>query len=126
MGMKNKLDRISVEADLFSSLSAAQKMADRLLVTIALQISDRRKALGLTQAKLAKKMAVSQPMVCQWESGDYNFSIETLAQIFDALEMKIDFTFSFKDQFRTNQSWDCEAVEKSGQGDFPVDFGVAA
>ena len=37
-------------------------------------------------------MGISQPMISQWESGDYNFTISALAQISEilGLDLKVD------------------------------------
>lgn len=94
MSLRKKLDYIAEPADLFPNLTTSEKEANRLLVEIAQQIQKRRKELNKTQQQLAEAVSVSQPMVCQWESGDYNFTIETLATVFDSLNMKIDLSFT--------------------------------
>lgn len=93
MSLRNKLNSIANRKELFSELTNAQKETNRLLVLIANAICARRKELKQTQAQLAQMLSVSQPMVCQWENGEYNFTIETLATVFDKLSLKIDLSF---------------------------------
>lgn len=93
MSLRSKLSQISKPADLFPELSNAQKETNRLLVLIANAIHARRRELNQTQSQLANLLAVSQPMVCQWEKGEYNFTIETLATVFDKLKLKVDISF---------------------------------
>lgn len=38
-------------------------------------------------------LSVSQPMICQWENGEYNFSIETLVTVLDKLHLEMDLSF---------------------------------
>lgn len=43
----------------------------------------------MTQNEFAKYLGVSQGMVSKWEGGDYNFSIKTLAEIAERLNMEL-------------------------------------
>lgn len=94
MSIRSKLKRAAKPAELFPELSNAQKETNRLLVLIANAIYARRKELNQTQSQLAKLMEVTQPMVCQWENGDCNLTIETIAAIFDKLRLKVDISFT--------------------------------
>lgn len=93
MSLRNKLDKIAQQTELFPELTNSQKEANRLLVLIANAICARRKEMKQTQTQLAQLLSVSQPMVCQWENGEYNFTIETLTNIFDKLKMEINISF---------------------------------
>lgn len=97
MSFRERLDKVATPQNLFPELTNAQREANRILVTIANQISQRRRELQKTQSQLARLLSVSQPMVCQWESGECNFTITTLAEIFDKLNLKVDITFSSMD-----------------------------
>ncbi len=94
MSFRERISKAAQPVDVFPELSRAQKETNRLLVAIANQIYLRRKEQKKTQAELAKQLSVTQSMICQWESGDYNFSISSLAEIFDSLGLKINLTFS--------------------------------
>lgn len=94
MSLRNKLNKVAKQKELFPELTNAQKETNRLLVLIANAICARRKELKQTQSQLAQLLSVSQPMVCQWENGEYNFTIETLATVFDKLSLKVDISFA--------------------------------
>ena len=94
MSLRDKLNKVATRAELFPELTNAEKEKNRLLVSIANAICFRRKELKSTQAQLAQMLSVSQPMVCKWENGEYNFTIETLATVFDKLKLKIDISFT--------------------------------
>lgn len=96
MTLREKLKNIAQPYDLFSDLTDAEKEIDHILVCIAHEIYQRRTDLNWTQKKLAEAMQVSQSMVCQWESGDYNFTVEKLVQIFDTLGLKLNISSSEK------------------------------
>lgn len=55
------------------------------------QIVQQREKLGLTQAKLAEKIGVSQPFIARLENDEAsNLSLETLVKIAHALNSDID------------------------------------
>ena len=60
---------------------------------IAYQILQLRKREGLSQAELAKKVGTKQTNIARLESGQQNFTIETLQKLAKALRrnLKIDF-----------------------------------
>jgi len=68
---------------------------DVVEIALSLKISDavtkRRKELGLSQSDLAIKLGVTQPVVSKWESGDTNYTIRTIVDIFCALEIEFEF-----------------------------------
>ena len=62
-------------------------------ILIEHKVADLRKRRGLTQAALAKRSGVSQPMIAQIESGKLsNLTLKTLARTARALDanLKID------------------------------------
>ena len=108
MNIGQKLEKISMEEDLFPELSSAEKMANKLLAKVAQQIYDRRKQLHMTQKDLADQLRVSQPMVSQWESGECNFSVESLASVFDSLGLSVDFAFTPVEQIYKDITWNTD------------------
>ena len=60
---------------------------------IAYQILQLRKKQGLSQAQLAKKLKTSQSNVARMETGQQNFTTDTLQKIASALnrELRIQF-----------------------------------
>ena len=61
---------------------------------IAYQILQLRKKSKMTQAELAKKIGTKQSNIARMESGNQNFSIETLQRIASVLgkNLKVEFT----------------------------------
>lgn len=93
MSKRSLINQLAQPQELFPELSVAEREANRLTVEIADQILSRRKELGKTQTQLANMVGVKQPMVCQWERGDCNFTIETLTDIFSHLDLRIELSF---------------------------------
>lgn len=72
------------------NLTASNITASNLLGQISASIVKKRIELGMTQNEFASYMDVSQGMVSRWEGGDYNFSIKTLADVAEKLELELD------------------------------------
>ena len=77
---------------LTAGLSEEELLAKKTLAIIAADIQLKRIELGLDQKEFAKLLGVNQGMVSRWESGTYNFTITTLINICEKLEL------SFKPQ----------------------------
>lgn len=58
-----------------------------------MNIRKYREAAGLNKAELAKKMRVSVPTVCRWESGEHLPTADRLPELASALECTIDELF---------------------------------
>lgn len=80
------------ESNGFPELTKADLLENRIRYDVAVAIRKRRRALKMSQQELAERMGISQPMISQWESGDYNFTISALAQISEilGLDLKVD------------------------------------
>ncbi|MEE0100377.1 MAG: helix-turn-helix transcriptional regulator [Acutalibacteraceae bacterium] len=57
--------------------------------TIALQIMEERKKLGLSQAELAERTGLKQSNISRAESGKYNPTIEFLGRLAEGLGKKL-------------------------------------
>ncbi len=71
-------------------LSKADIYAAKVLSDISLAIAEKRLELKMTQKEFANMMGVSQSMVSKWESQDYNYTINTIAEICEKLELSFD------------------------------------
>lgn len=81
--------------DIFEdNLSAADVLASKALAEISSGILQCRIESGMTQKQFAQFMNVSQGMVSKWESGDYNFSVKSLADI--AVKLDLDLRVCLK------------------------------
>lgn len=58
---------------------------------IGQRIAELRKEQNLTQTQLAERCGLQQAHIARIEAGRYSVGLDTLAQIADALGMKIDF-----------------------------------
>lgn len=72
------------------NVSTADIVSAMLLGKVAAAIVQNRLDLGLTQKEFANYLGVSQGMVSRWEGGNYNFTIKTLAEIADKLDLDFD------------------------------------
>jgi len=75
---------------LAQSMSKEELIASRCMLQISSVLTDYRVRNGLDQKEFAEKLNVSQPMVSKYESGDYNFTINTLAKIAEQLDLDLD------------------------------------
>lgn len=81
-------------AKLTGGMDAKELTLIALQVSIASAITAKRIKLGMTQKQFANKMGVSQGLVSRWENGDANFTLETLVNIADALDIEISSPFA--------------------------------
>lgn len=58
---------------------------------IGQRIAELRKEQGMTQTQLAERCGLQQAHIARIEAGRYSVGLDTLAQIADAMGMKIDF-----------------------------------
>lgn len=66
-------------------LSELEIKQTKELAKISARIEMKRRELGLSQKQFAEKIGVSQGMISKWESGEYNFTINTLNDICEKL-----------------------------------------
>lgn len=96
VGLKTEHPKLNKESQTmnknnsFLSVKNSVRLYNRLCAKISVAIMKRRVEMKKTQKDFSKYMDVSQGMVSRWESGEYNFTIDSLAKIFDTLEMDID------------------------------------
>ncbi len=63
--------------------------SSKILGSISASIVKKRVELNMTQKEFAVYVGVSQGMVSKWEGGDYNFSIKSLVEIAEKLDMEL-------------------------------------
>lgn len=80
-------------AALFENLSAKEMCLAGIQGIIAAEISMKRQSMGMNQNQFAKFMGVSQGLVSRWESGETNFTLSTLVDIADKLNIDIQCPF---------------------------------
>ena len=67
------------------------------LAKISAQIERCRVDMGMTQKEFAEYMGVSQGMVSKWESRDYNFTIRSLNELCEALNLSLGIEIKHKE-----------------------------
>ena len=65
-------------------------------IDIGLRIKYLRKQAGLSQEKLARKIAFDRTIISKIESGKYNVTINTLEQICDGIGVTLKDFFDFE------------------------------
>lgn len=90
--MKNKINKL---VDIMSqTLSSSDVTASKQLAKISAIITSSRIEKGMNQKQFAEFAGVSQSMVSKWESGEYNFTVETLAKICEKLNLDLEISMS--------------------------------
>ena len=85
-------------------ISKSDVYATTAIAKISAFIYKRRKELGMSQKAFAKMMDVTQGMVSKWESAEYNFTIESIAQISEKLNVTFDIEFSPESEYLLNNT----------------------
>jgi len=89
MGIKEKIRKAGETTWVTDGLSKDDVKTTVELAKISARIERCRLELGMTQAEFAKYMGVSQGMVSKWESREYNFTIKSLNEICQKLNMQM-------------------------------------
>ena len=90
MTFSEKLKQYAKPDDLFPELTSAEKKFNYIIADVAVKIRNKRKELNLTQREFADFIGVSQGMVSKWESAEYNFTLESIVNLFDKLGIPFD------------------------------------
>ena len=83
---------------LTKDMTAAEMAKTALHIQIQQMVHDTRMAQGWTQKDLAEKMGVKQSLVSRWESGECNYTIDTLIDIADSLGLSVQCPLKPDDQ----------------------------
>lgn len=112
---------ISAFADVLSDADIKKAV---LLSNMSAKIIEKRLELNMTQKEFADYLGVSQSMVSKWEGEDYNFTVGSLVDIFDKLDVEFDITFKKPTElavfafapprYKTNVSSGTGMLEKGG------------
>lgn len=90
--MKNKVNQLA--ETISQTLSSSDIVAAKQLAKISSVILSNRLERGMNQKQFAEFVGVSQGMISKWESGEYNFTVETLANICEKLNLDFDVNLS--------------------------------
>lgn len=76
------------------SINTSDIIAARVLAKLSATIVKKRLELNMTQKRFAEYLGVSQGMVSKWEGSDYNFTVKSLAELADSLDMNLYISLS--------------------------------
>jgi transcriptional regulator with XRE-family HTH domain len=88
MGLSEKLANAKKTNWLSDGLSDAEIKTTVELAKISARIERCRIDMGMTQKEFADYMGVTQGMVSKWESREYNFTIKSLNEICQKLNLE--------------------------------------
>ncbi len=71
-------------------LSPAEVLSSKLMAQVSTAFTRERLKLRLTQSEFAKYIGVTQSQISRWEHGDYNFSLEKIADIASKLNLDVN------------------------------------
>lgn len=116
MGIAEKLVSAKESYWISEEVPESEVKATVELAKISAQIERSRLEKGMTQQEFAKYMGVSQGMISKWESREYNFTIKTLNEICEKinLELTIDLQKKCNDSDYSVVKWNSEKVKKEG------------
>ena len=81
-------------SDLLSALSSGMSDEDLLYAGIAADIAyaitSKRIDSGLTQKEFADRLGKSQALISKWENADCNFTLKSLIEIAQKLDLKLE------------------------------------
>lgn len=87
MNVNDKLKDAKVTNWLCDGLTPKEIHETKKLALISAKIQLKRSALGMTQKEFARYMGVTQGMISKWESGEYNFTLLSLDNICNKLNL---------------------------------------
>lgn len=115
MGIAEKLAGAKKTKWVSEGFSDAEVKTIVELAKISAQIERRRLEMGMTQQEFAEYMGVSQGMVSKWEGREYNFTIKTLNDICNKIDLEFSVTLE-KPCAKSNYTvirWDTERRPKN-------------
>lgn len=115
MGIMEKIADAKKTTWVSKGISEAEVKTLVELARISAKIERSRLDLGMTQVEFAEFMGVTQGMVSKWESRDYNFTIRSLNEICQKLDLTLSLNVekhcSLNDYILIK--WDEEKIRKS-------------
>lgn len=112
MGIAEKLASAKKTSWISEGFSEAEVKTMVELAKISARIERCRLEMGLTQQEFAEYMGVTQGMVSKWESREYNFTIKTLNDICQKIDLELSVRLEkpcAKSDYRIVR-WDSEKV----------------
>lgn len=120
MSIYDKISNAQETTWLTDGIAEAEAKSIIELAKISAKIERRRLELNMTQKEFAAYMNVSQGMVSRWESREYNFTIKTLNEICQKLNLhlQLDLTPVIGKQNYTVLKWNSESTQNNKQNNW--------
>lgn len=83
------LEATGVLAELLAENREKELMHTRKRMMLAVKIADAMRNIGYSQKEFAIKMEKSETVISEWLSGERNFTVDTLADIEEALGIRL-------------------------------------
>ena len=117
MGIKEKIAKAKKVSWVTDGLSNSEVKSTIELAKISARIEMARLEKNMTQKEFADYMGVTQGMVSKWESREYNFTIKSLNEICEKLNIKLDILlYDSSDKNNYNiVSWNNETNNNKGK-----------
>ena len=115
MGIMEKVANAKKASWVSEGISEAEIKTTIELAKISAKIERCRLDLGMTQIEFARYMGVTQGMVSKWESRDYNFTVRSLNEICQKLDITLSVSIEkpcFKNDY-TVIKWDEEKIKSN-------------
>ena len=121
--MNNNVDEL---VSLFGEfMDSAELLKSELQAKISSAIVKKRIEMGLSQKEFAEYLGVSQGLVSRWESSNHNFTINTIADVFDKLGIDVDITIGNEAEYRTfNGFWKDDSTEEVESNGFFIEYAL--
>ncbi|MDR2898792.1 MAG: helix-turn-helix domain-containing protein [Clostridiales bacterium] len=110
MNNKKLVYAVDVVNALADKLTLADLYSAHAISEVSVAIFKKRVSLGLTQKELGEKLGVKQSMISKWENGDYNFTLETIAEICAKMDMVINLRIEDYADIKTEWTMDIGKV----------------
>ena len=81
-------------------------LSAKLMAQFSNAITSERLNLNMSQQDFAKHINATQSLISRWECGDYNFSINRIAEIAAKLDLNVDFKINKCQPITDNSSND--------------------
>lgn len=78
-----------VLGELLANINPKELARTRKRMMLAVKIEEAMKKRGLNQKQLALRMGKSEAVISEWLSGDRNFTVDTLTDIEEILEIQL-------------------------------------
>ncbi len=89
MGLRDKMKNAKNTSWVSEGISQAEIKSIIEMARISAKIEECRIDMNMTQTEFAHYMGVSQGMISKWESREYNFTIKSLNEICEKLNLEL-------------------------------------